>query len=110
MTPDPTITISCDALVAYSDDADAPAPEATEVVVIPALPPASLPDSCHPPSKEVKRRASVRQLMMSLTRLELLWAQGILSAVPYAQDDHGLPADLKKDTVHLPAFAVEELA
>jgi hypothetical protein len=30
--------------------------------------------------------------------------------VPYAQDDHGLPADLEKDAVDLPMFAVEELA
>lgn len=42
--------------------------------------------------------------------LEIFWPQEVLGAVPYAQDDHGLPADLEKDAVDLPALAVEELA
>jgi hypothetical protein len=39
MEPDPTITITCDELLVFSDDANNPIPaEAGEVVVIPSSP------------------------------------------------------------------------
>jgi hypothetical protein len=41
MEPDPTITITCDHLVVFSDDANNPTPaKAAEIVVIPSPSPA----------------------------------------------------------------------
>ena len=42
--------------------------------------------------------------------LNLIRSQEILGAVPYAQNDHNLSANLEKDAVDLLAFYVEELA
>jgi hypothetical protein len=42
--------------------------------------------------------------------LEVLRPQEVLGAVPYAQDDHSLAADLEQNAMGLPSFAMEEFA
>lgn len=48
----PTITISCDELVTFSDDANAP-PEDLEVIIIPPIPRPSTSDAAPIPTAEI---------------------------------------------------------
>ncbi len=66
-------------------------------------------------SKETKRgtrRVAWRPGFRTRCRpeLERFRPQDILGAVPQAQYDDGLPADLEENAVEVPAFAVKELA